>query len=96
MFYREQQLQNTLGELGITFKEKDGKYQLSDEIKFRIATPRTEFVFKTDNFELKSLSEEVVINFPGMYFKTEAPFVDFIAKKEDENFIYVRLSNTKF
>ncbi len=95
MHYREEQLQNTLGELGIRFEKKEGKYQLSEDVKFKIATPRTEFILKTATFELKSLSEEVIIDFPGMYFKTEAPFVDFIAKKE-ENYIYVRLSNTKF
>lgn len=91
--YREQQLQTALKELNIEFQEDNGNYKLDKNVKFKIATPRTEFVFESGSFKIER-AEDLIIDFPGISFKTEAPFVDFIATKE--GYLYIRLSNTKF
>ena len=91
--YREHQLQTALQELGINFQEEKGTYQLGQNVKFKIATPRTEFVFESATLKIEK-TEDLIINFPNIHFKTEAPFVDFIAA--EDGYLHVRLSNTKF
>lgn len=93
MYYKNL-LEQSLKELNISFTEKDLNYTFKQPLEITIATPQTNFSFKTQNLQLISNDDFLDMDFDhGFSFKTQAPFVSFAPSKDN---LLIRLSHTKF